>query len=395
MVPSMEVHEVAHAPLLGSLHMVQPARAEYPEQPVAKRREANAITTTGLLTGACMNRIRAFSFVLASCAASHAMAQQPTIYVGGPGGNTQNVFKEKIIPAFEAAHRVKVVYVPGISSELVAKLQAQRGKQEMNVVIVDDGPMYQAIQYGYCEPLTDAPVYADVYDMARFGGKAIGVGFNATGIAYNKATFAKNGWAAPKSWADLTDPKFKQRFATSSLSGTYGVHALIMFARMNGGSEKNIEPGFDSIQKKLAPNVLSWSSSPAKLSEMFQNHDVDVAIWGSGRVYGLKKTGFPIEFVYPNEGAMALVTAACPVMQNTSPELSQALVQFLVTPQVQQWLATEGWGPTNRKTKLEGEVAQNVPYGADQIKKLIKVDWDVVNQKRAEWTNRWNRTIER
>jgi len=50
MVPSMEVHEVAHAPLLGSLAMVQPARAEYPEQPVAKRREANAVTTTGLFS---------------------------------------------------------------------------------------------------------------------------------------------------------------------------------------------------------------------------------------------------------------------------------------------------------------------------------------------------------
>ncbi|SFU89805.1 putative spermidine/putrescine transport system substrate-binding protein [Polaromonas sp. YR568] len=342
-----------------------------------------------------MRQIKAFSFALALIGAGASTAQQPTLYVGGPGGSAQKLFQERIIPAFEATHKVKVTYVPGISSELVAKLQAQRGKQEMNVVIVDDGPMYQAIQYGYCLPLTNAPVYSDVYETARFGGNAIGVGLVATGIAYNKDAFAKKGWKAPVSWQDLTDSKYSQRFTTSSLSGTYGVHTLVMFARANGGSEKNIEAGFDVIGKKLAPNVLSWSSSPAKLAEMFQNRDVDVAIWGSSRVYALKKTGFPIEFVYPKEGAAALVLAACPVVQNSAPEQSQAFVQHLVSPQVQQWLAEEGFGPTNSKTKLEGEIAKNVPYGPDFIKKLVKVDWDVVNQKRAEWTNRWNRTIER
>lgn len=341
-----------------------------------------------------MNRFRAICFALVQFGVSHAMAQQ-VLYVGGPGGSTQKLFQEKIIPAFEASQNVKITYVAGISSELVAKLQAQRGKQELNVVIVDDGPMYQAIQYGYCEPLSKAPVYADVYDIARFGGKAIGVGLVATGIAYNKATFEKNGWAPPQSWTDLTDAKYRQRFTGSSLSGTYGVHTLVMFARANGGGEKNIEPGFDVIGKKLVPNVLSWSSSPAKLAEMFQNRDVDVAVWGSSRVYALKKTGFPIEFVYPKEGAAALVLASCPVVQNSAPEKSQAFIQHLVSPQVQQWLATEGFGPTNSRVKLEGDLAKNVPYGPESAKHLVKIDWDEVNQKRAEWTNRWNRTIER
>jgi putative spermidine/putrescine transport system substrate-binding protein len=349
------------------------------------------------VAGTNMKRTTSVCVALALLAAGgHAMAQQPkNLYVGGPGGSTQKLFQDKIIPAFEATHQVKISYVPGISSELVAKLQAQRGRQEMNVVIVDDGPMYQALQYGFCEPLANPAAYADIYETARFGANAIGIGLIATGIAYNKATFDKNGWAAPKSWNDLTDAKYKQRLTASSLSGTYGVHTLLMFARINGGSETNIEPGFEAIGKKLAPNVLSWSSSPAKLAEMFQNRDVDVAVWGSSRTLALKNTGFPIEFVYPTEGAAALVTAACVVVQNNALAASQAFVQFLVTPQVQQWLAAEGWGPTSSKTKLEGDVARNVPYGPDDIKKLVKVDWLAVNQKRAEWTNRWNRTIER
>ena len=34
-------------------------------------------------------------------------------------------------------------------------------------------------------------------------------------------------------------------------------------------------------------------------------------------------------------------------------------------------------------------------YGPEQIAKLKPVDYKIVNVKRAEWTNRWNRTVER
>jgi putative spermidine/putrescine transport system substrate-binding protein len=40
-------------------------------------------------------------------------------------------------------------------------------------------------------------------------------------------------------------------------------------------------------------------------------------------------------------------------------------------------------------------VAAKVPYGKEQMDKLLPTDWTLVNEKRAEWTNRWNRTVER
>jgi putative spermidine/putrescine transport system substrate-binding protein len=346
-----------------------------------------------------MNRIagsfaKAFFLALGLCGATHVAAQK-TIHVGGPGGSPQKLFQEKIIPAFKAKTGTDVVYIPGNSTDVLAKLNAQRGRQELNVAIIDDGPMYQAIQSGYCDALANAPVYSDIYETARFGGKAIGVGLIATGIAYNKATFDKNGWPAPTSWMDLTHTRLRQRFTTSSLTATYGVHTLVMFSRVSGGSEKNIGPGFDAIEMKLVPNVASFASSPARLAEMFKDREVDIAVWGSSRTYALKRTGFPVEFVYPKEGAVALVTAACPIVQNSSPEQSQAFIQHLLTPEVQQWLSTEGWGPTNRKTKLDGEVAATLPYGPNFINKLVKIDWNAVNLKRAEWVSRWNRTVER
>jgi putative spermidine/putrescine transport system substrate-binding protein len=333
------------------------------------------------------------TMLLAGVTAVHA---QQTMYLGAYGGSTEKVFKEKIIPAFEAKNNVRIVYVTGNSTDTLAKLQAQKARQELDVVLLDDGPMYQAIQFGFCDKLADGPVYKQLYDLARMGDKAVAVGVVATGLAYNPEAFKKAGLAKPDSWEILTDKRFNQKVAIPPISNTYGLQALTMFAKLRNGSEKNIEPGFAAMTKEVAPNVLAWEPSPGKMTELFQNGDVTLAVWGSGRVQALKDTGFPVEFVYPAEGALALMVAACPVVQSDVSAQSQAFVQYLLTPEVQALLAdSQGWGPANKTTSLSPAVAAKVPYGEQQVGKLMATDWTVVNEKRAEWTNRWNRTVER
>lgn len=332
------------------------------------------------------------AMLAASVGATHA---EQTLYLGSYGGSTEKLFKEKIIPAFEAKHQVKVIYVTGNSTDTLAKLQAQKARQELDVVLLDDGPMYQALQLGFCDKLQDGPVYKQLYDLARMGDKAVAIGIVATGLAYNPEAFKKAGWAKPDSWEALTDKKYKQKIAIPPISNTYGLQTLAMFAKLRKGGEKAIEPGFAAMTKEVGPNVLAWEPSPGKMTELFQNGDIALAVWGSGRVQSLKDTGFPVEFVYPKEGAMALMIAACPVVQSDVPQQAQAFVQFLLSPEVQMWLADgQGWGPSNKTTKLTPAIAAKVPYG-EQIGMLLPTDWTVVNEKRAEWTNRWNRTVER
>ncbi|HVL76359.1 MAG TPA: ABC transporter substrate-binding protein [Noviherbaspirillum sp.] len=333
------------------------------------------------------------AMLAAGVTAAHA---QQTLYLGAYGGSTEKLFKEKIIPAFEAKHNVKIVYVTGNSTDTLAKLQAQRARQELDVVLLDDGPMYQAMQFGFCDKVQAAPVYNDLYSLARMGDNAVAVGVVATGLAYNPEAFKKAGLAAPDSWEILTDKRFRQKVAIPPISNTYGLQTLTMFAKLRGGGDTNIEPGFAAMTKEVAPNVLAWEPSPGKMTELFQNGDVTLAVWGSGRVQALKDTGFPVEFVYPKEGALALMVAACPVVQSDVSAQSQAFIQYLLTPEVQAMLAdSQGWGPTNKKANLSPAVAAKVPYGEQQVGKLIATNWSAVNEKRAEWTNRWNRTVER
>lgn len=329
-------------------------------------------------------------------ASSGALAAE-TIYLGGPGGSAENIFKEKIIPSFEAKTGAKVVYVPSNSTDILAKLQAQKSKQEISVAMIDDGPMYQAIGQNLCAKVDDAGAIRDLYPIARMvGEKSVGIGFLATGLAYNKEVFAKNGWKAPTSWQDLTDPKYKQKVVIPPITNGYGLLTLVMMSRLYGGGEEKIDPGFDVISKKVAPNVLAWEPSPGKMAQMLQTGEAALAVWANGRVQAVADQGAPVEFVYPKEGALALMVAGCVVEGAPQAKLGQQLLQHLVSPESQAVLAeTQGWGPVNKTTKVSPDVMKKVVYGPEKVGALIAPNYEVINAKRSEWTNRWNRTVER
>ncbi|MGN6230811.1 MAG: ABC transporter substrate-binding protein [Trinickia sp.] len=331
-----------------------------------------------------------------ACAASAPAHAETTLYVANVGGSNEQMYRQKIDPPFEKAHHVKIVYVAGNSSDTLAKLEAQKGHEQINVAVMDDGPMYQAMQLGLCGKLDEAPVMKDLYPLAHLGPTAVGIGMVATGIGYNEKAFEKLGLPAPDSWKALTDPRLKGKIGVPPITNTYGLHTLVMFARMNGGGEKDIDPGFAAIKTRVAPNVLSWAPTPGEMDGLMQSGDVIIAPYGSGRAVALQNTGFPLKFVYPKEGGVALQVGACVVAQNAQPELSQQFIQYLLSPEVQAMQAQDiGLGPVNKTVKLSPDIAARVPYGPAQIAKLTSVDWTTINQHRAAWTERWNRSVER
>lgn len=337
------------------------------------------------------------AFVAAAMLSPAAQAAERTLYLGAYGGSTEKLMMEVILPKWQKANNAKVVYVPGNSTKTLAKLQAQKGNQELDVVFLDDGPMYQAIALGYCDTIKDAAIFKDVYDIAKMNtDKAVGVGFVVTGLSYDKETFKKNGWAPPTSWNDLADPKYKGKVVVPPITNTYGLHALVMMARLRGGGEKSIDAGFKAFADEVGPNVLTYEPSSGKMSELFQNREAALSVWGSGRLKSLADTGFPGGFVYPKEGGIALMVASCPVVGSDVPDLAQSLIQYLLTPEVQLHIAkVKAWGPTNMKTKLSKELGDALPYGPEKINALNAVDWNVINPARAAWTKRWTREIER
>lgn len=329
--------------------------------------------------------------------AASAATAQTTLYVAGPGGSIETAIKERIIPPFEARSGAKVVYVSGNSTDNLARIQAQKGRQEISLAIIDDGPMYQAVGQGLCAPVESAGSVKELYPSAEMvGGRSVGIGFIATGLGYNKEIFARNGWAPPTSWHDLADPKFKGKVVIPPITNGYGLLTLVMQARVNGGGEDRIDPGFDAMVRKVAPNVLAWEPSPGKMAQMMQTGEAALVVWGNGRVLAVADQGAPVDFVFPKEGSPVIMVAACVTEGAPQARLGQQFLQHLVSADVQAMMAQgAGFGPVNKNTKIAPDVARKVVYGPQQVAALVAPNYTVINAKRAEWTQRWNRAVEK
>jgi putative spermidine/putrescine transport system substrate-binding protein len=336
------------------------------------------------------------ALILATAA---AQAETRTLYVGMNGGNFERTFSQAVFPDFEKANDVKIVVVPGTSSEILAKAIASKDKPQMHVMFLDDGIMIRAAGMGLCEKLKPNPALADLEPMARLkDDMAAGVDMGMTGLAYNKKMFDEKGWAPPTSWSDLADPKFRDKVVFQSMSvSTFGLHAFLMFNRIKGGDENNVEPGFKAFPDSIGKNVLEYIPNSAKISEMAQTGEAAIFPLTPAAVAILKEKGIPVEYAQPKEGSVVLMVAECVIANNPDAELSQKLAAYLLSPEAQvKALAAGNMAPSNTKAKATTEAGQQKLSAIhNYMKTAVTLDWDLINTKRSEWNSRWNRMIEK
>lgn len=321
----------------------------------------------------------------------------PTLYLGMNGGTMERVYADKVLPAFEKANNAKVVIVPGTSSDILAKVQANQANPQMHVMFLDDGIMYRAISMGLCDKLAPSPPLEQIPAKARIKDEAVAVTLGVTGLGYNAKMFKDKGWAAPTSWMDLADPRFKDKVVFQSLaSSTFGLHGFLMFNRIQGGDESNVEPGFKAWPTTVGPNVLEYIASSAKISEMVQTDEAAIFPLTPTQVATQKLLGIPMEYAQPKEGAVVLNVAECVIARNDQPELAQKLAAFLLTAEAQAPALEKGDQiPSNPTTPTTDKTRARVEAMQSYLQTAISIDWDQVNQARPQWNARWSRSIER
>src|SRR6201990_1374848 len=137
--------------------------------------------------------------------AGPVLAQSKTLTVAAYGGVWDSHLRQAVFPEFEKKYGVKVDYVAGNSTDTLAKMQAQKANQVIDVAIMDDGVMYQAIQLGFCAPIQGMDK-SELYPAALFNDdKAVAVGQTGTGFMINTKVFKERGWATQYSLHDLRD----------------------------------------------------------------------------------------------------------------------------------------------------------------------------------------------
>lgn len=341
---------------------------------------------------------RLLAAAIAALLSTGALAQQKTLYVGMNGGDMERAFVQHVFPEFERANDVKIVVMPGTSTDVLARAQARKDAPEMHLMFLDDGVMARAISMGLCEPLNEDPVLKELYPTALMKGRmAAGIDVGMSGLGYNTRVFADRGWAAPASWMDLADPKYRGKVVFQSASGsTFGLHAFLMFNRIQGGDDRNFEPGFRQWPASVGPNVREYIPNSEPLANMIQSDEAALFPLTPTAIARLKRRGIPVEYAHPKEGAVILMVGECVVARNSEPELSQKLALYLLSAQAQaKALEWAGNFPSNKNVQAPADNAEALKRFQGYMANAKILDWDQINAARPAFNARWNRMISR
>ena len=313
-----------------------------------------------------------------------------TLVVGIWGGAQERITREFIATPLEEKYGVKIDYVLGGTVERRARAYAERGRPSFDLLYLNIFESRQAVKDGVTQPPKESVEGFDkLYDIARKGG--YGVAFNAVTIVYDKTMVD----APITSWKDLWRDDLKGKIAWPTYPGAEGTAALLMAAKINGGDEFNIDPGFEAIQK-LKP-FEAFQSSQSQLFGMFDANQIAASIEFGSFTQSYADTANPdIVISSPSEGMPVAMNVACITEGTQNQELAEAWVSLHLSEPCQLAYAKEiYYGPTIKTLDLPPELAAKVVHGEEEVSQLIDFDWDQVISQQATWSSRFNREIAR
>jgi putative spermidine/putrescine transport system substrate-binding protein len=322
---------------------------------------------------------------------SHAQAKR--LVFATFTGSWEEAHKAVLVPAFrKSTQNADITLDPMLSVDQIAKVSAARNNPPIDVMLHDPGPALTAIGQGLVEnyPVSQSKYYKDLIPEAQEEtGPAIF--FQTVGLTYNPEKIK----TPPTSWRDLWKPEFKGRVGITNLNSTLGTGFIVEVAKMFGGSESNVEPGFKALND-LKPNLAAVAANPGALATLFQQGQVDISPGNFNAIQILKARGVPVEFVSPKEGSIAFKTTIHVVKNSPNRQLAIDLIEAAMSPEVQTRLMQGPYliVPTNTKVKMEGEIASILAKDhADMKRKFVFQDWKKINEQRAQWIERFNREI--
>lgn len=318
------------------------------------------------------------------------------LVVAGWGGLYEPNLRKAFIPEFESKFNVKVVWVNGTSFEHYGKIKAQRSNPQIDIALLDEPVLAPARKEGLIAPL-DPKIVTHLADMKKIAlienNEGVGFSYFFSGIVYNEKIFKEKGFPAPTSWNDLFRPEYKGRVVLRHITSGYGLYPMIMLAKMNGGSEANIEPGFKKM-RELAPSVIEFATSNSAMGQLMLREDAWIGVSGPPEVKELMRRGAPLRLVVPKEGTIPIVETISVVKGAPHAKLAQEFVNATLSPRGQaQWTIATSLAPLNTKVPIDDQLREALPYDPAETFKVETIDFDLVAKNRPAWTERWNKEI--
>lgn len=344
-------------------------------------------------TGFTLTSLAAASLALLGAT---AMAQSNTLTINSFGGAYETAHRKCVITPFEKETGATTKIVTAYSADAFAQVRAQKAAPQYDVIHFSGGQEIVAATEGLLAPIdaSKVPNLANVYPVAKANiakGEGPVYSIAAIGLVYNSQALPK----APTSWKDVLDPKLSNKLVLTDISNGYGMLGFLMINRVSGGDLKNIQPGLDAVRKLLAGGAIVVNTSPEIQREFAQN-GATIAPYASDYAYTLTKANLPVKFAQGAEGTPASFITANLVANRPNQALALKFIDMSLSESAQTCFANElRYSPTNSKAQLTPDVAATVAYGAASMQNLFRFDAPTIEANRANWVERWSKTIAR
>ncbi len=208
------------------------------------------------------------------------------------------------------------------------------------------------------------------------------------GLAYSSRFVTE----PPTSYRDLWEnPRFKGRVVLWD----YTWQALIMAARLNGGSEKNIDAGFETWAKH-ADQLHSLITSNEQLKNLLVSGEAWLTLFDLSQVQVWRDQGAPVGIAIPKEGVIAW-PLTYQVVAGSTPEqkrVAEQIINVLIAPAnlIKYSLATY-YAPTTSKTRLPEKLAKLPQFDPKVLANAIALDYRIAALYNDAWRLRWDREV--
>lgn len=254
---------------------------------------------------------------------------------------------DSFVRAFEETHHCKVsaLYM-GSSDELVAKL---RGGSASNYdVISPSSDVAGSIaRTGLAAPLdlSKLPSYSQLSSklrdlpLVKANGQIYGVPFmwGPNPLLYDTTVFSQ----APDSWAVFWEPKYRGKISVwDDLSTVYMAAQILNYDKPDPSQLYNLtDEQLIAVKKKLIelkPNIRKMWSTGGELTNLFQNHEVVLAMGWPLNTNDLRKLNFPIGETIPKENTTGWIDHLMITAASSNKELAQAFLEYMIEAKTQK-----------------------------------------------------------
>ena len=314
-------------------------------------------------------------------------SQPKEIIIGGAASH-KAFMDPTVIPMFEKKYDCKIIFEGTKSLVNLEKMVSNKSKPYLSVVMMDDPVLLLAAK----EDVLEKTTAAKVPNLAKLKPAAVhmdGMWTNYqlpyAGIAHAPSKVK----AAPASWAEVWDAKYKGKVIVPSLQNTEGLSVFFMAAHLETGKPmKEAQYQTDAAFKKLRalkPNLLTiYTQMPQAFNLLEQGEAWMIAGALSSYAAERKRQGAAVEMGAPKEGVMAMPSGIARVKNGPQPELAWAFINEMLGAEYQKILTEVAAAvPTN--------IAVAVPAGIP--KDVFVPDWANVSEQRKGWVERWDKEM--